>query len=60
MPVHAIIDWSGAPRPIQVRPADGASLLRNGEPMRKVVDAEPGDVFALDEAYFVVSQPEVS
>jgi hypothetical protein len=26
--------------------------------MRKVVDAEPGDVFALDEAYFVLSRPE--
>jgi serine/threonine-protein kinase len=58
MPVHAIIDWSGGSRPIQVRPADGATLLRNGEPMRKVIDAEPGDVFALDEAYFVLSRPE--
>jgi serine/threonine protein kinase len=57
-PVHAIIDWSGGARPIQVRPADGATLLRNGEAVRKVVEAAPGDVFALDEAYFVISPPE--
>jgi hypothetical protein len=57
-PIHALIDWSGQDRPIQVRAVEQAALRRNGELMRKVVDVEAGDVFALEEAYFVVSYPD--
>ena len=57
-PIHALIDWSGQERPIQVRAVEQAALRRNGELLRKVVDVEPGDVFALEEAYFVLSYPD--
>ncbi len=55
---HLIVDWSGAPRPIQVRACEGAQTLRNGDPVRGVVDVEPGDVFAVGDVNFVFTYPE--
>lgn len=51
----AIVDWSGGARPIQIRPGPGgAELHRNGEPLRRAIFVEPGDVFAGAGAQFVV------
>jgi serine/threonine-protein kinase len=55
---HVLLDWSGAPRPIQVRAFDGADLLHNGDPARGVIDVEPGDLFAIGDVHFSVRYPE--
>ncbi len=59
---HVLLDWSGSPRPIQLRAFDGAELRHNGDPVRGVVDVEPGDVFSIPNAggalSFVVRYPE--
>ncbi|HWB76997.1 MAG TPA: FHA domain-containing serine/threonine-protein kinase [Nannocystaceae bacterium] len=57
-PQAAIIDWSGSPRPVQIRAAPGVELAKNGEPVRRATNVEPGDVFAVGEAHFVVIYPE--
>jgi len=55
---HALLDWSGSPRPVQLRSFDGADLTHNGDPVRGVVDVEPGDVFGLGDLHFTVRYPE--
>jgi hypothetical protein len=55
---HVVLDWSGSPRPIQLRSFDGAELQHNGEPVRGVVDVEPGDIFDIGELSFVIRYPE--
>lgn len=55
---HVLIDWSGSPRPVQLRAFDGAELTHNGDPVRGVVDVEPGDVFAIGDVSFGVRVPE--
>ncbi len=55
---HLILDWSGSPRPIQARSFDGAEVVRNGEPLRGVVDVEPGDIFEIGDTTFVITYPE--
>ncbi len=53
----AIIDWSGSPRPVQIR-AGQAELFRNGELVRRAAIVEPGDVFAAGDTHFVVIYPD--
>lgn len=55
---HVLLDWSGGPRPVQLRAEGGAELQHNGEPARGVVDVEPGDVFSIGEVNIVVRYPE--
>ena len=57
-PQAAIIDWSGTPRPVQIRAAPGIELARNGELVRRATHVEPGDVFAVGEAHFVIIYPD--
>ncbi|MBV1861499.1 MAG: serine/threonine protein kinase [Nannocystaceae bacterium] len=54
---HVLLDWSGSPRPVQVRAYDGAELTYNGDPARGVITAEPGDVFGVGALSFVVATP---
>jgi serine/threonine-protein kinase len=45
---HAIVDWSGWPRSVQLRPASpGASIHIDGKPVEKVVDLAPGTTFTI-------------
>jgi serine/threonine protein kinase len=53
----AIVDWSGSPRPIQIRAAERVELAKNGEPVRRATIVEPGDVFAVGESHFVLIYP---
>ena len=55
---HVLLDWSGSPRPVQVRAFDGADLLHNGDPARGVIDVEPGDLFAMGDVHFSIRYPE--
>jgi len=56
--VGALVDWSGADRPMQIRPLGvHVELSCNGEPLRRPMFVEPGDVFALGAAYFVLAYP---
>lgn len=55
---HLIIDWSGSPRPIQVRAYDGAEITCNGDVVRGVVDVEPGDIFGIGDTNFVFTYPQ--
>ncbi|MCR9161151.1 MAG: serine/threonine protein kinase [Nannocystaceae bacterium] len=55
---HVLLDWSGAPRPVQVRAFDGAELQHNGDPARGVIDVEPGDLFAMGDVHFSIRYPE--
>lgn len=55
---HVLLDWSGTPRPVQVRTFDGAELQHNGDPARGVIDVEPGDVFAIGDVHFSIRYPE--
>ncbi len=46
--IHAIVDWSGWPRPIQLRSASpGAAIDLEGKPVRGVVDWEPGTTITI-------------
>lgn len=46
--IHAIVDWSGWPRPVQVRAAAGAaSVQRDGKPLRGVVEWAPGTTITI-------------
>ncbi len=55
----ALVDWSGADRPMQIRPASPQlELLRNGEAIRRAAFVEPGDVFALGDCHFVLIYPD--
>jgi hypothetical protein len=55
----ALLDWSGTPRPVQIRPSGaGVELLRNGARVTRPVYVETGDVFAVGELQFVVIYPE--
>jgi serine/threonine-protein kinase len=56
---HAIVDWSGALRPAHLRPASPrAELSHNGEPLRRAVAIEPGDLFGAGNCTFTFSFPE--
>jgi serine/threonine-protein kinase len=53
--VAAILDWSGSPRPVQIRPASAQiELVCNGEPCRRAMNVAPGDVLGVGEARFVI------
>ncbi len=53
--VAAILDWSGAPRPVQIRPAaPHVELVCNGEPCRRARVVESGDVFGVGDVRLVV------
>jgi serine/threonine protein kinase len=55
----ALLDWSGSPRPLQIRPANAnAALWCNGDPLRRAMFVEPGDVFAAGDTHFVILDPE--
>jgi serine/threonine-protein kinase len=41
-PQHVILDWSGSPRPVQLRPAGDASVLLEGKPVTGPVYVEAG------------------
>ncbi len=55
---HVLLDWSGAPRPVQARTFDGAELQHNGDPARGVIDVEHGDVFGIGDVHFSIRYPE--
>jgi len=53
--VAAILDWSGSPRPVQIRPASAqVELVCNGEPCRRAMNVAPGDVLGIGDARFVI------
>jgi serine/threonine protein kinase len=53
--VAAILDWSGSPRPVQIRPASAhVDLMRNGEPCRRATNVQSGDVLGVGDVRFVI------